>query len=191
MQKLSLYRYTLVMPRGSQEPATGLAKQFQLYVRMQMSARGISSRELAKQIGMSHSYVATRLRGEMPFNVRDVEAIARVFGVPVNEVFLRAQFELAADYEGRLVPEYGVIGDQKGIRLYRSVDADPPLGSPLPIGVIQGPWAIEAEDENFLATMPSTEELETMSLDNETLAASTEREDVFDGEHTGDENQDL
>lgn len=52
-------------------------------IRGLMGRRNISRVKLAEQLGQSRTYIGRRLSGETAFDLDDLEAIARVFGVPV------------------------------------------------------------------------------------------------------------
>lgn len=115
------------MPSGTQGPAEGLAKKFAEYVQHEMSARGWSFDDLAERMSMSRSYLYDRVSKNKIFTVRDFEEFAGVVDLEPQELLARIQTPFVRMYEGRLVPKYGVIGDENGMHIYRSVDADPPL----------------------------------------------------------------
>lgn len=124
---LSVYGYDVLMPTGSQGPAEGLAKKFAEYVQHEMSARGWSFDDLASRMSMSRSYIHDRVAKRKIFTVRDFEEFAGLVGLEPQELLARIQTPFGRMYDGRLVPKYGVIGDENGMHFYRSVDADPPL----------------------------------------------------------------
>lgn len=70
------------MGRSSAPPLAAFSRQVIAYVvrRLVDDGRDASGRWLASQIGMSHNYVAKRLRYELPFTTTDVERIALTFG---------------------------------------------------------------------------------------------------------------
>lgn len=115
------------MPSGTQGPADGLAKKFAEYVQQEMSARGWSYDDLAARMSMSRSYLYDRVSKNKIFTVRDFEEFAGVVDLEPQELLARVQMPFGRMYEGRLVPKYGVIGDENGMHIYRSVDAGPPL----------------------------------------------------------------
>lgn len=56
-------------------------------VRALMARRRINGVQLSKEIGRSNMYLSRRLNGSTPFDVDDLEALARIFGVPVTTLF--------------------------------------------------------------------------------------------------------
>lgn len=128
------------MPTGSQGPATGLAKTFAKYVQQQMTARAWSFDDLASKMSMSRSYLYDRVSGKKIFTVRDFEEFAHVVDLEPQELLARVQTPFTGSYDGRMVPKYGVISDETGINVYRSIDADPPLRDLS--NVIQGSFGV-------------------------------------------------
>lgn len=124
------------MPTGKQGPPTGLAKRFAEYLKARISEHGWNLDYVASETGMSKNYIATRLRAEAIFNLRDFERVAKMLGLDAQEMLARIEFEPAAHYDGKLIPEYGVSGDRTGIHIFRAVDADPPLRG----NVIEAPF---------------------------------------------------
>lgn len=53
-------------------------------VRAELARRQISGRELASSLGWSVGLTARRLRGECPFDIDELAAVARFLGVPVS-----------------------------------------------------------------------------------------------------------
>jgi transcriptional regulator with XRE-family HTH domain len=53
-------------------------------VRAELGRAKISSSELARRLGRSHSYLYRRIRGEVAFDVEDLSAIATELDVPVS-----------------------------------------------------------------------------------------------------------
>lgn len=50
-------------------------------LKLKLVEKGMSQPELAKAIGVSEFTIKSRLRGESPFKVDEVEAICRVLGI--------------------------------------------------------------------------------------------------------------
>lgn len=136
------------MPTGSQGPATGLAKKFADYVQHEMSARGWSFDDLASRMSMSRSYIYDRVSKKKIFTVRDFEEFAGLVGLEPQELLARIQSPFARGYEGRMVPKYGVIGDENGMHIYRSIDADPPLRDAS--NVIEGQFGVRGSGQTEL-----------------------------------------
>lgn len=136
------------MPSGTQGPAEGLAKKFAEYVQHEMSARGWSFDDLAERMSMSRSYLYDRVSKNKIFTVRDFEEFAGVIDLEPQELLARVQAPFGRGYEGRLVPKYGFIGDENGIHIYRSVDADPPLRDAS--NVITADFGVRGADEDEL-----------------------------------------
>ena|SRR5699024_1125198 len=55
-------------------------------VRAEMARNGISTKQLADTLGMSLQSVSVKRRGEVPFSLRDLEAIAPLFGMTPGEL---------------------------------------------------------------------------------------------------------
>ena len=51
-----------------------------------LAARGISEVELARRMGFTQSYVSRRMRGEVAWDVDDLNRIAGHLGVPVADL---------------------------------------------------------------------------------------------------------
>lgn len=52
-------------------------------VRAEMARRNVSQTSLALQLNLSQASVSSRLRGEIAFNVNELDRAARFLGVPV------------------------------------------------------------------------------------------------------------
>lgn len=55
-------------------------------VRAEMARARISGVALAGHLGKSHAYVSRRLTGVVPFNVAELQKIAEILGVPVEQL---------------------------------------------------------------------------------------------------------
>lgn len=53
-------------------------------IRVAMTRRRVSGRELARRLGVSQPWVSYRLTGETPITLADVEKIAAALDVPVS-----------------------------------------------------------------------------------------------------------
>lgn len=53
-------------------------------VREEMRAKSVSQQTLAEVIGVSQSQFSRRLRGVIPFDINELTAIAKHFGVPLT-----------------------------------------------------------------------------------------------------------
>lgn len=115
------------MSSGKQGPPTGLAKQFAEFVQRKMAEEKWSYDYLAENMSMSRNYLYTRVAQQSVFTLRDFEDFAKFIGLDPAELLVRVRLPLVKDFEGRLVPAYGVTGDDTGVHIYRTVDADPPL----------------------------------------------------------------
>lgn len=110
-------------------PPTGLAKQFTDYLRDRIAENGWTLDYLQSMTGLSRNYISIRMQEKNTFTVKDFETFAKLLRLDPQELLARVQFPLAHDYEGRLVPRYGVTVDSNGMEIYRTEDADPPLRS--------------------------------------------------------------
>lgn len=52
-------------------------------VRGEMARRGVSQSRLAESIGLSQAAVSKRLRGETPFDINELTAVAAALDVPL------------------------------------------------------------------------------------------------------------
>lgn len=55
-------------------------------VQAQLDERGISGAELARRLGFTQSYVARRIRGEVPWRADDIALIARELEIDAAEL---------------------------------------------------------------------------------------------------------
>lgn len=60
-------------------------------VRAEAARRGMSIRELARQLGVSHSYVSYRTKGRVAFNITDLDRVSKVLDVPLAELLPRTK----------------------------------------------------------------------------------------------------
>jgi transcriptional regulator with XRE-family HTH domain len=60
-------------------------------VRRLCAEQGMSGRKLAQSTGMTLSVVQYKLAGERPWDVDDLDVVARVLGVRVTDLIERAQ----------------------------------------------------------------------------------------------------
>lgn len=76
-------------------PESGpLARAFSEEVRVVMTRRRITAKQLAEKSGMSANYLGKRLRDESPLNANDLESICQALGEDVWG-FLRSIVETA------------------------------------------------------------------------------------------------
>ena len=59
-------------------------------IRVELARRGDSGRWLARQTGLSYTYMVMRLRAERPFTAGDISRIAAALEVPAAELWRRA-----------------------------------------------------------------------------------------------------
>ncbi|NKY48022.1 helix-turn-helix domain-containing protein [Nocardia cerradoensis] len=74
------------MSRRGKDPAGPGALAVVARVRGELDRRGMDQQGLAAAIGRSTSYVSTRMRGELPFDLNDVENIAIVLEIPYSQL---------------------------------------------------------------------------------------------------------
>jgi len=82
----------------------GLSDQVAEEIRALLARRRISGRELARQMGASHSWVNFRLTGRQPIDLNDLERFAIALRVPISELLprLRGDRFQPADGEQRV-----------------------------------------------------------------------------------------
>jgi transcriptional regulator with XRE-family HTH domain len=56
-------------------------------IKVAMVRAGVSGRQLALRLGVSQTWISTRLNGVTPLDLNDVQKIADALGVPVLELF--------------------------------------------------------------------------------------------------------
>ena len=73
--------YAMPVPAGKQPEPSPFARAFSSRVRVVMAQQRVTAQALAAQIGVSRSYLGTRLRDESAFTLTDVEAICKALGM--------------------------------------------------------------------------------------------------------------
>ncbi|MHC6592391.1 helix-turn-helix domain-containing protein [Arthrobacter sp. C152] len=74
------------MPSGKQPAPGPLARAFSAHVREVMEDARVTTQALAKESGLSRTYLGKRLRDEVPFTLNDVEAICRALRIDVPKL---------------------------------------------------------------------------------------------------------
>ena len=133
------------MPSGKQGSPEGLAKEFVEYVRARVSENKWTLDDLSELFGMSRNYIATRLRGQGLFNLKDFEAFAKAVDMEPQELLLRVQLPAAHGYPGRLVPSYEVVSTSEGAEVYLTEKAGP---GPRPNPIVRGRFPVGASGED-------------------------------------------
>lgn len=59
-------------------------------VRAEMARRQMTATEIARQLHRSRAFMSRRLNGEVPFDVAELEEIAKILGLPANHFFAKA-----------------------------------------------------------------------------------------------------
>jgi hypothetical protein len=72
------------------QPST-LADSVAAEVRAQLARRQLTGMALANAIGKSEMYVSRRIRGEIAFDLIDVEQVARFLGIAVADLLPAAE----------------------------------------------------------------------------------------------------
>lgn len=87
--------------------------------------------DLADKMTVSKNYVATRLRGERIFTLRDFEEIAAAFDLDPEEFLVRVTLPLARNFDGRMVPKFGIAAtSERGVIVFQHEESEAPVGSP-------------------------------------------------------------
>lgn len=68
-----------------------LAEQVVAEVRAELGRQSMTSKDLAKALGVSEMWTSRRLRGLTPFDIADLQRVADVFGVPVSRFVTDAE----------------------------------------------------------------------------------------------------
>lgn len=56
-------------------------------IRAELARRRLSARRAAARLGWTQAYLSRRLNGDVPFDVKDIEALAGLLGVPPQQFF--------------------------------------------------------------------------------------------------------
>lgn len=64
-----------------------LSEKVAAEIRAEMGRQRLTGRGLEAQLGWPHTYLTRRLRGQVSFNLDDVEVIAAALEVPVTSLF--------------------------------------------------------------------------------------------------------
>lgn len=97
-------------------------------IRVAMTRRRISGRQLAAKLGMSQTWLASRLNGVTPIDLNDLERIADILNVEVTDLL-----PVRKPSEGRLITTVRDAVDQAGVSnagKMRTPDRPRPFGHP-------------------------------------------------------------
>lgn len=75
-------------------------------VRSILGRRMVSQRELARALNVSPNYMSRRLRGELPFDIEELMAVAHLLDIPITEL---------VDQEGDFDPVSSVRARNEGL----------------------------------------------------------------------------
>jgi transcriptional regulator with XRE-family HTH domain len=67
-----------------------LSERVGMEIKVQMVRAGISGRRLALRLGVSQSWISTRLTGTTPIDLNELELVAEVLGIDATELLRRA-----------------------------------------------------------------------------------------------------
>lgn len=73
------------------DPVSGLRDAIAEAVRVEMARQRKTQRALADETGLSQSYIARRMTGEMAFNTDDLALISAALGVPISTLLPTAE----------------------------------------------------------------------------------------------------
>lgn len=68
------------------QPTLPLAETVAREVRAEMGRQQQSANALALKLGVSDMYLSRRLRGEVPFDLRDLEKVAKALGTSIKKL---------------------------------------------------------------------------------------------------------
>lgn len=74
-----------------QESVTAPRHEVAAEIRGLMAKRRVTQEQLAAHMGVSQAAIARRLSGRVPFDVDDLDSIAKYFGVPVTSLYPAAE----------------------------------------------------------------------------------------------------
>ena len=80
----------MAVPSGSQPKPGPFARAISGEIRSVMARERVSGAQLASRIGRSQTYLAKRLRDEVPLGANDVEDICRELGVDLGSLLIAA-----------------------------------------------------------------------------------------------------
>ena len=84
------------MSKAAKGPAGPFAQATADEIRAELARRNLDQKNLAEMTGISTSYLSARLRGDLPFDLNDVEAIAIAFELAPNTLTERAEILMAS-----------------------------------------------------------------------------------------------
>jgi hypothetical protein len=87
-----LNEYNMLMPRSSMGHPHGFARRFSTVIRQEVLSRGgeLAGRWLAARTSFSKTYAYERLNYIKPFNMNDVQELADLFEIDVDDLVSRA-----------------------------------------------------------------------------------------------------
>lgn len=64
-----------------------LSERVGMEIKIALLRSGMSGRQLATKLGVSQTWVSSRLQGATPIDLNDLERIAEVLGININDLF--------------------------------------------------------------------------------------------------------
>lgn len=79
------------MSKASRGPAGPFAQATADEIRAELGRKRLEQKDLAEMADLSTSYLSTRMRGELPLNLNDIDSICEVLGLGRLELLQRAE----------------------------------------------------------------------------------------------------
>lgn len=109
--------------------------------------RGTSQRKAAKEMGLDPSAVSLMLRGLRDIKMEEATDLARILGIPLNDVLANLGVDLSHDLAGvETVPVVGYIDRDGKVVTGRAMG---PTKAPAPPGVPEGTVALRDQSETM------------------------------------------
>lgn len=90
-------------------PSGSFTQRLATEIKVAMLRRGMTGRKLALRLGVSQTWMSTRLTGVTPIDVNDLYRIAKLIGVSATDLVKAAEEQAA---RGAITPEYSRLAER-------------------------------------------------------------------------------